>query len=221
MYENFLNNKNEDFYYVLGAFITDGSIYFNPKLRAYRSYLYSNDLDWLQDVGKYFCDGYKIYKNRNCNVLTICSKKVTQHFIDNECIPNKSLTAKIPNVPEKYLPDFIRGCIDGDGSLGIYNSTPECYICGSSFNLINGLYLIIKNYYNCNIIRILGKEKEIFGKLTLIQDHYKLRIRGKENLQKFLNYVYYNNHKISLKRKMYIVKEIINLPIIRKKYEQK
>ncbi|MCX5692982.1 MAG: hypothetical protein NTX47_04795, partial [Candidatus Omnitrophica bacterium] len=31
--------------------------------------------------------------------------------------PNKSLTMEFPNIPESYLADFIRGYLDGDGSV--------------------------------------------------------------------------------------------------------
>ena len=37
--------------------------------------------------------------------------------------PNKSLTIKLPKVPDVYLKDFVRGYFDGDGhvSTGMYN----------------------------------------------------------------------------------------------------
>jgi len=32
-------------------------------------------------------------------------------------VPRKSLVVKFPEIPEDYLPDFIRGVFDGDGSI--------------------------------------------------------------------------------------------------------
>ena len=211
----FLRVKDSSFYYILGAFMTDGSIYFSLKNRGYRSYLYSNDRDWLEKINTYFSDSPLIYKNRKCYVLTISSKEIAQKFIDEGCVPNKSLVLKFPMIPSQFLPDFIRGCIDGDGSLGIYKNgkylKPECYLCSSSKQFIAGHKAVLDIYNIDNsLITIPSATKEVFGNMILSNDHFQLKIMGKKNLQKFLSWIYYDGHLFSLKRKRDKAIEIIS-----------
>jgi hypothetical protein len=51
---------------------------------------------------------------------------------------NKSLTLEFPEVPKEYLPDFIRGYFDGDGSIMRLknNRVNSAFTCGSKKFLI-------------------------------------------------------------------------------------
>ena len=63
-------------------------------------------------------------------------KKIKQDLIKLGCTPRKSLTLKFPTkkqVPDKFLKHFVRGYIDGDGSLYIHkkDNTFHCEILGT------------------------------------------------------------------------------------------
>ncbi len=89
---------------------------------------------------------YPMSKNANCFNLTICSKTIYDDIVKLGGKERKSLDVKFPNVPEKYLPDFVRGLWDGDGSV-FYNkhnkSYNSGYYCGSSCFIV-GLYNALK-----------------------------------------------------------------------------
>lgn len=42
-------------------------------------------------------------------------------------MPAKSLIIGAIEIPDKYFPDYLRGCIDGDGSIITYPDTYNCY----------------------------------------------------------------------------------------------
>lgn len=35
-------------------------------------------------------------------------------------VPNKTFTVELPEINDEYMSHFLRGCIDGDGSIGFY-----------------------------------------------------------------------------------------------------
>ncbi len=55
-------------------------------------------------------------------------------------VPRKSLIIKFPDLPEMYLKDFIRGYIDGDGSLRYFKRPRSPYfelsVCSRSRDFI-------------------------------------------------------------------------------------
>lgn len=69
-------------------------------------------------IADVLCSTAKITKHgKNCWILTLYSSEMADWFISHGCLPNKSLTVQLPDVPLEYFPDFIRGLFDGDGSL--------------------------------------------------------------------------------------------------------
>ena len=62
--------------------------------------------------------------NKSCRIQ-VSSKKMREDLINKGCTPQKSLNLSFPSyeqVPKHLMKHFVRGFIDGDGSLGIYNN---------------------------------------------------------------------------------------------------
>lgn len=112
-------NENALTYYLLGAFCTDGNIRILDGNKG-RASIASKDYEWLENINQYISPNKPIIKERTCFVATYNSIKLANWFIKNKCTSNKSLTLEVPNIPIEYIPDFIRGCWDGDGTLGLY-----------------------------------------------------------------------------------------------------
>jgi len=70
-------------------------------------------------------DNKKYYK------IEINSKKMSDDLIKIGCVERKSLILEPPIIDEKYIPDFIRGYIDGDGTIGLYNNRFKLSILGT------------------------------------------------------------------------------------------
>lgn len=121
----------------------------------------------------------------------------------------------MPKIPEKYFRDFLRGCIDGDGSIscGTYNKNKGgktyiypyqvCYLCGSSKQ-----FLVDIKYHldKLNIIGYLNEVKHYSDtikkgnqiiKIKTTNPHYRLAFSSK-NTYKLMKLIYYPDHQLSL-----------------------
>jgi hypothetical protein len=214
--------KNETFYYLLGAFITDGNVYFGKRKNAKVS-ISSKDKDWLQSINKLICEDDLVKTRKSgVHVLNIYCVEIAEILLKNGCHPNKSLTVRLPRVPKKYMRDFLRGCMDGDGSVSLPIKTikrkygtyryaiPTCYLCSASKVFLEriGEYLNasgFKHYF----ITLNPKERKIRG--TTIKNSrpmYRLLFNNND-CQKFLSWIYYPGNKISMPRKTRITNDIL------------
>lgn len=121
--ENFFNNWSCQMAYVLGLIITDGCISKTGTVA-----LSMNDKDLLEKVKKAMGSQHKITLSRHQKSLYcfhFTREGLAKKLNELGVIPRKSLTVKLPEVPQKYLPDFIRGVFDGDGSIYYDTRSPE------------------------------------------------------------------------------------------------
>src|ERR1035441_82018 len=117
-----LTREDDLSYYLLGAFITDGCV---KVLKDYKyATITSKDEDWLKQIRDILCPEKPIHQRknnlRNIYILNINNTLMCDWLIAHNCVPAKSRMVELPDIPKQYLPDFIRGCMDGDGSLGTY-----------------------------------------------------------------------------------------------------
>lgn len=219
-YPNTLTNEDDISYYLLGAFITDGCIYKNGT-KNYACQLSSIDTDWLELIKCKMGSNLKLHNFKdNYYGLRIIRNDIAQWFIKHGCSPQKTLTVDFPSVPKKFLPDFLRGLMDGDGSLGIYYSEQNnktytkksCQFISASLKLINGFKQITDNL---NIHSCITKKKmidhELNGKMIKAKNQTYSLSFSNEGTKQLLEYIYYPNHKLSMPRKNKIAQEIIKL----------
>lgn len=214
---NRLTIENGNSFYVLGCWLSDGCIVYNKTnksdgLKHYECKIGSIDRQWIKCIRDYITPFRKIrserHRNRNAFYkISMKNKELTKWFFKWGCVPRKSFTVKFPkNVPKKYLPELIRGILDGDGSITVFNHTVirpygkydykkvNIYICGSSPLFIKYLSdllnkIDIKNSFF--IARKAGYEFSIRGKGSkYTSDHYRLQISNDPSRIKFLNYIY-------------------------------
>lgn len=89
--------------------------------------LQERDIEILEQIKEVSCNERPLYKvnlnNKNPNwqnsiVLTWQSRNISQVLNDYGMVPRKSLVLEFPNwLDESLYPHFIRGYIDGDGSI--------------------------------------------------------------------------------------------------------
>jgi hypothetical protein len=118
-------------------------------------------------------------------------------------VEQKSLTLIYPEVPEKYMRHFIRGCWDGDGSIFVSGGKLRgSYVCGSR-KFIEGL---VQQLYKAGIHKIkppkdkLGSDKMWLqypdGRFPLTihegkrSKYYEIKIDSRDNLEKLFDYFY-------------------------------
>lgn len=124
--KNFFKTWSPDMAYVLGFFTADGNMV-KTKRNTHFIAFYSADRILIQFIKRAFSASHKISERKSVSGvvyrLQLGSKELFQDLLVLGLYPNKSRRLKLPNVPTRYAPDFIRGYFDGDGNVwsGITN----------------------------------------------------------------------------------------------------
>lgn len=207
-------------YYLLGAYMTDGNIWISkksPSTKAVR--LTSCDHDWILNIKNLICPDSKMNLKSNASEFGIFSTELADWFISKGCGPKKSLTINFPQVPEKYLPDFIRGCIDGDGTIATHFDkkkrvyTYRASLCGGSESFMKEFSSILKDrgFTVSYISRVnpphLMKSGKIFTQKHL---YYDAKLSGAGAIN-FLKWAYYPLNPLSMPRKQSKANELISI----------
>ena len=114
--------------------------------------------------------------------------------------PAKSKTISCLNIPNDFFADFLRGCIDGDGSIGIFKHPESQYhqlrtrLCSASMPFLQW----IKE-------KILGNAGIKTGWIEE-KNNVSVLVYAKGDSIELLNYIYYPNVEYYLKRKYNIAK---------------
>ena len=106
--------------YVVGLLATDGNLSNDGRHIVMRS----SDTDLLQTFKKCLSLNNKIGQTRNKNVLSYRVQFGNVQFYDwlveMGLSPAKTYTLGEIRVPEEFFRDFLRGHLDGDGSIRVY-----------------------------------------------------------------------------------------------------
>jgi len=212
--------KGDDIsWYLVGVYMTDGCILEQERSKSLK--LTSADLDWMELIRDLICKETPIKKRKD-------SKAYDMHFYSTEfalwmisqgCTPRKSLTLQFPKVPEQYLADFMRGCIDGDGSISSSKMKGngvathwECKLTSGSKDFVDAFSAAITCAGFKNSIELYGpgKPRLINGKPIVSRNPcYKVRVRGRTAFA-FIQWLYYEGHRMSMPRKAQKAKDMIN-----------
>lgn len=214
-------NEDDISYYLLGAFMTDGCIH-TVKNYNYKSVsISSNDKDWLELMNKYICKNKPIreHNRRGCYISIYNTTELADWLISKGCTPRKSLTLKFPEVPKKYSPDFIRGCWDGDGSVGIYRrwrKDRECLEVGKQCAMFTGskdfatsiqMALLSLGIQSSAKGRVRGHRRIENRIITSTNEQYEVRVNYKDT-QKFCELIYYDGNRLAMPRKAKIAERL-------------
>jgi hypothetical protein len=215
----FLDETNNSFY-LLGAYMTDGCI--NDKKHHLSFSLCSKDKDWLEVIKNIISPEKPIFNKLNCFTLENSNSEVMNWLISYGCKPRKSLSLKIEkDIPEQYLADFVRGLIDGDGSISIssykkiknnkeyFYTKTSVYLCSASIDFLNQVKNLIPISINSTLIEVNQQPSKIRETVIVPKNpFYRLQLND-SHAKKFLNWLYYPGHELSMNRKYLKVKEIV------------
>lgn len=119
--ENFFDEFSEKSAYLLGLIFADGNIAWNPK-KGYQALTITaceKDRDHLENLRNILSSTKPLLyapKTKSYRLI-VNNKKICQRLMSLSLTPRKSLTVRFPNIPKKYIRHFIRGIIDGDGTV--------------------------------------------------------------------------------------------------------
>jgi hypothetical protein len=138
---------NDDFFkiwshnmaYVLGFWMADGCMY--GKNIIFSQHV--KDKDLLFAIAKEMGATNPVITKGNYSKLVISSEILAKDLVKLGGKERKSLDIDFPNIPEEFLPDFIRGLWDGDGCIS-YNKRAKAY----SSNYISGSIQFATGLFN-------------------------------------------------------------------------
>ncbi len=128
--------------YVLGFIFADGNIIYT-KRRTWFLSIEVTDLEIVKKIKFKIKSSHKISKKKATEShkalyrLQIGSKEICNDLILLGLTPKKSLTICVPQIPQEYFLDFVRGYFDGDGGvwMGVKNKN------------INSHSMVISTYF--------------------------------------------------------------------------
>lgn len=170
--EDYFKMASPEMFYILGYISADGNISWNLKKGYYSLTITASkkDKEHLEKVRNLLNSSKPLLYSQSTKSyrLIVNSKQICLDLMKFGILPKKSLTILFPDLPDKYLKDYIRGYVDGDGSLRYCNRPRSPYfelsICSGSMDFIKSLEnkifqklkiksKISKNKNNCFILR--------------------------------------------------------------------
>lgn len=213
--ESFFNIWSPTMAYVLGFIYADGNIH--PSARGKYLVITSTDKKIIYKIKKWLNSEHKITTSRsawpNSRIQYII--KVGNKFIYNALLklgvyPNKSLTLRMPIIPQKYLKDFVRGYFDGDGCVFLERKK------GIKQSLIIKKLSIIftsgSEKFLEDLLKLLRKNLILIqNKIYISHRSFQLRFNTRDTL-KIFDFMYkHTAKKLYFKRKFNIFKQYLYL----------
>lgn len=185
--QDYFKSWSRNMAYILGFWFADGCIYngkmFDITAHKKDKYIIKKIAEELAYEGP-ICD----YVDRQAARLNFSCVTIYQDLVNLGGVENKSLICKFPYVPKEYLPDFIRGYFDGDGSVyDVKGKRINCSFCCGSFDFLKTLWDLLK------------QEAGVEGG-SYYAPNYSLKF-GKRDSEKIAKYIYKNNPELFLLRK--------------------
>lgn len=185
--ETFFNEWTKESAWVFGWLITDG--YINNKYTELT--LQKSDSDVIDKVKEVIGFTGNKYVRENKETLRVYNRELSKSLF-NKGIPrnNKTFDCEMPDIPEEFLWDFIRGAFEGDGSISTSNNGLQVSICGASEKLMLGINAFLNSK---------GIETSVYNKTG---NFWVVRPKGMDNALKWLFNMYQNtDESIRLDRK--------------------
>lgn len=181
--------------YFFGLIMSDGCITHNKNRNMI--VLGLNDKEMIEYLHSYVECKRNIYKQDKSYRLYYWNEEAVGFMRKYNLTEKKSLTIDFPDLfPEEYMPDFIRGIFDGDGSVTFketkYNIYPQVSITMGSLIFLQKLKDVLENY---NI------ESHIYEEKSRKERDFYLKISKINEVKKFKKFIYYNNNVVKLERK--------------------
>ncbi|QTD42045.1 LAGLIDADG family homing endonuclease [Sporosarcina sp. Te-1] len=123
--------------------------------------------------------------------MIINSKVIKSDLEKLGITPNKSRSVRFPDVPDEFLPSFIRGVIDGDG--WVQKEGYQMNITTASEHFANSLMAVFKNW------RLIPKREKRFTDLN--RPYFRVAVNGKEQIKRLATILYANSNELCVPSK--------------------
>jgi hypothetical protein len=196
--------------YVLGYWWADGYMYIKPNTGAHEVRIASNDLEHLLTMaqvvgGKY--DLRKVSSKATTYIISFCSKEMYQDILAHGGTPRKSRTIGFPYVPPDLLPHFVRGVVDGDGTLAWNGDQPVLQIYSGSQQFLFDIAVAIEQATGMYAPNVNANRELWYIKWSTVR------------ARSLAVWLYFDNSGLALERKRAIAKKFLEWPSNRRPKE--
>ena len=178
---------NNNFAYVIGLFTADGNM--SPDGRHLE--FCSKDLELIRTFKRCLNLNNRICRKRRgqhpktwCHRIQFGNKELYNFFIEIGLMPNKSRLLADLKIPKRYFSNFLRGLIDGDGSIDI-NDHPESRFKQLKIRIASSSMHFLK-WLNKHTFEIL----KVRGRIIRSNNHSYQLTFYKTNLPRIFRYIY-------------------------------
>lgn len=126
--------------YILGYWWADGSMRVK-KHGAYEIEISSNDRIHLEQLASVIGGRIQLRKvshTSQCYKIVFCSVEMYNDILAHGGTPSKSKTIGFPRIPNDLLAHFVRGVVDGDGTLSWNGDRPILQVYSGSSLFLEG-----------------------------------------------------------------------------------
>lgn len=142
----FFRRWSPEMAYVLGYWWADGYMRVKRNTGAHLIAIASVDRQHLLAMAELIgekCDYRQITAKSACYGIEFCSKEMYHDLLGLGGTPNKSNVIGFPSIPAEYLAHFVRGFVDGDGTLAWNGDRPVLQIYSGSRQLLENMAVAI------------------------------------------------------------------------------
>ena len=213
--ENFFKQWSKEMAYVLGFVAADGSLEDASYLRGKYLRICSSDIEILEKIKTAMQSEHKIVTLKPKQILIRGKRYISKerymirigdHEIYNDLIklgitPRKSKTIILPDVSLEFMAYFLRGYLDGDGCINVYDRKQRLSVTFTSGSklfleelskIIGGPLLNIKIhnvFRNNNAFQLKYSTREAVPLLKYIYSDTADRLYLERKYSEFLNFL--------------------------------
>lgn len=202
----FKNGWNKVNAYIFGWIMSDGCLKKegrNKNRHAVR--ITSNDkeiIEWMHGV---MCVGNRIYVQGKNYSIKYRNLDGIAFMIEHNLKERKSLDMQFPLIPDEYLPFFIRGYFDGDGSVVLretkYNTYGQISFTSGSLEFLESLQ---------NKLGSFGIDSRIYPDGRVGNNCSYLRVIKRSEIEKLFFFLYADEGSKRLERKYIRFKSLMD-----------
>lgn len=182
-----------DLAYVVGLMATDG----NLSRTRWGLSLASKDSELLETVRRCLrlTNAITPYTDSLCYHIQWRDRRLYTWLVEIGLMPAKSLTLGPLKIPEEYFADFFRGCIDGDGTVLVYEdqyhvAKKKSYVYDRLYVYLYSASLPFLNWVRARICTTLGVSGAINERRKGDRACWSLRYAKAESIR-LLGWIYY------------------------------
>ncbi|MDQ2995996.1 MAG: hypothetical protein M3R61_02905 [Chloroflexota bacterium] len=192
--------------YVLGYWWADGCMRIKSNTGAHEFEIASNDREHLETVAQAIGGNYslrKVSEASQCYKISFCSKEMYQDIQAHGGTPRKSRTIGFPYVPSELLPHFVRGVVDGDGTLAWNGDRPVLHIYSGSQQFLFDIATAIERATGMYAPNVNANRALWYIKWSTVR------------AKSLASWLYFDNPGIALGRKSAIATKFLGWPLNR------